>query len=388
MIRRVRSKQVPKLMNRSAIPCQRSIPQPRRSSGALFVMLLSAVLLSAFTAMASRAQAQSDLLPGLDTAVLQQRSRDMPRLHSLLISHQGSRIYEQYFAGRDAGQPANLKSASKSIISALVGLALQNGHIKDINQPIVDFFPEYIGTEVEDTVRGITIRNLLTMQGGLASTSGSNYGSWVASRNWVDAALKSPMVADPGTAMIYSTGTTHLLSAIVTRASGMNTKEFAQRYLADPMGFRMAYWSRDPQGVYFGGNDMEITPRQMLDIGEMYLNGGVHDGKRILSEQWVRDSHQPHAESPRGEGRHYGYGWWLRDMADLQVPLAWGYGGQFIFVVKEYDLVIVITSNSNPGPERGAHMRSIYDLVEFDILQPLQIAAGKNPGARDLSIAP
>jgi CubicO group peptidase (beta-lactamase class C family) len=354
----------------------------------LFVMLLSAVLLSAFTAMASRAQAQTDLLPGLDTAVLQQRSRDMPRLHSLLISHQGGRIYEQYFAGRDAGQPANLKSASKSIISALVGLALQNGHIKDINQPIVDFFPEYIGTEVEDTVRGITIRNLLTMQGGLASTSGSNYGSWVASRNWVDAALKSPMVADPGTAMIYSTGTTHLLSAIVTRASGMNTKEFAQRYLADPMGFRMAYWSRDPQGVYFGGNDMEITPRQMLDIGEIYLNGGVHDGKRILSEQWVRDSHQPHAESPRGEGRHYGYGWWLRDMADLQVPLAWGYGGQFIFVVKEYDLVIVITSDSNPGPERGAHMRSIYDLVEFDILQPLQIAAGKNPGARDLSIAP
>ena len=133
---------------------------------------------------------------------------------------------------------------------------------------------------------------------------------------------------------------------------------------------------------------MEITPRQMLDIGEMYLNGGVHDGKRILSEQWVRDSHQPHAESPRGEGRHYGYGWWLRDMADVQVPLAWGYGGQFIFVVKEYDLVIVITSDSNPGPERGPHMRSIYDLVEFDILQPLQIAAGKKPGARDLSIAP
>jgi CubicO group peptidase (beta-lactamase class C family) len=111
-------------------------------------MLLCAVLLSAFTALASRAQAQSDLLPGLDTAVLQQRSRDMPRLHSLLISHQGKRIYEQYFAGRDASQPANLKSASKSIISALVGLALQNGHIKDIDQPIVDFFPEYIGTEV------------------------------------------------------------------------------------------------------------------------------------------------------------------------------------------------------------------------------------------------
>ena len=363
IIWRVKPKQVSKLMN--------------RSSGAVFVMLLCAVLFSAFTAAASRAQAQSALLPGLDTGVLQQRSRAMPRLHSLLISHQGIPVFEQYFAGRHAGQPANLKSASKSVMSALVGLALQNGQIKDINQPIVDFFPEYIGTKLEDTVRRITVRNLLTMQGGLASTSGRNYGPWVASRNWVDAALKSPMVADPGTAMIYSTGTTHLLSAIIARASGMNTKEFAQRYLADPMGFRMAYWSRDPQGVYFGGNDMEITPRQMLGIGELYLNGGVHDGKRILSEQWVLDSHQPHAESPRGEGRHYGYGWWLRDMADLQVPLAWGYGGQFIFVVREYDLVIVITSDSNPGPERGPHMRSIYDLVEFDILQPLQMAAGK-----------
>ncbi len=363
IIWRVKPKQVSKLMN--------------RSSGAVFVMLLCAVLFSAFTAAAGRAQAQSALPPGLDTGVLQQRSRAMPRLHSLLISHQGIPVFEQYFAGRHAGQPANLKSASKSVMSALVGLALQNGQIKDINQPIVDFFPEYIGTELEDTVRRITVRNLLTMQGGLASTSGRNYGPWVASRNWVDAALKSPMVADPGTAMIYSTGTTHLLSAIIARASGMNTKEFAQRYLADPMGFRMAYWSRDPQGVYFGGNDMEITPRQMLGIGELYLNGGVHDGKRILSEQWVLDSHQPHAESPRGEGRHYGYGWWLRDMADLQVPLAWGYGGQFIFVVREYDLVIVITSDSNPGPERGPHMRSIYDLVEFDILQPLQMAAGK-----------
>lgn len=321
-----------------------------------------------------QARAQSLLPAGLDEARLQQRTQQMPRLHSLLISHQGNIVVEQYFAGKSADQPANLKSASKSIISALVGLAVQNGYITDINQPIVDFFPEYVGTELEDTVRSTTVRHLLTMQGGLESTSGRNYGRWVASRNWVDAAIKSPKVAEPGTAMIYSTGTTHVLSAIIARASGMDTKTFAQTYLASPMGFRMAYWSKDPQGVYFGGNDMEITPRQMMLIGEMYLNGGVHDGKRILAEDWVRASYQPHAESPRGEGRHYGYGWWLREMAGLQVPLAWGYGGQFIFVVKEFDLVIVITSDSNPGPARGPHMRSVYDLVEYDILQPLQIA--------------
>ena len=364
-------------MKRTNFHVLRIVLNARCSAGLLIISLLTVVPMVSGTTFFAGAYAQTNAPAGFDAVQLQKRSQHMPRLHSILVSHRSEMIFEQYFAGRTANQPANLKSASKSIISALVGLALQNGHIKDINQPIADFFPEYLGTELETAVRTITVRNLLTMQSGLASTSGRNYGQWVASRNWVDAALKSPMVADPGTAMIYSTGTTHLLSAIIARASGMNTKEFAQRYLADPMGFRMAYWSRDPQGVYFGGNDMEITPRQMLGIGELYLNGGVHDGKRILSEQWVLDSHQPHAESPRGEGRHYGYGWWLRDMADLQVPLAWGYGGQFIFVVREYDLVIVITSDSNPGPERGPHMRSIYDLVEFDILQPLQMAAGK-----------
>lgn len=355
----------------------------------LTTLLRIAGRLSALTSLllASFTYAQTAVPPGFDAERLQQRTQQMPRLHSLLISHQGEPLFEQYFAGKNASQPANLKSASKSIISALVGLAVQNGYIKDINQPIVDFFPEYVGTELEETVRSITVRNLLTMQGGLASTSGRNYGSWVASRNWVDAAIKSPMVAEPGTTMIYSTGTTHLLSAIIARASGMDTKAFAQEYLAGPMGFRMAYWSRDPQGVYFGGNDMEITPRQMMAIGEMYLNEGLHEGERILSEDWVRESYQPHADSPRGEGRHYGYGWWLRDLADLQVPLAWGYGGQFIFVVKEFDLVIVITSDSNPAPERGPHMRSIYDLVEYDILQPLQIAAGRMSGTRGFSVA-
>lgn len=375
-------------MSKKSVHPRRAVKMPGYVGFSPIGIVVLMVFLTANTALTSLAYAQATLPAGLDITRLQHSAQQMPRLHSLLISHQGETVYEQYFAGKRADQPANLKSASKSIISALVGLAVQNGHIKDINQPIIEFFPEYIGTELEDTVRSITVRNLLTMQGGLESTSGRNYGRWVASRNWVDAALKSPKVATPGTAMIYSTGTTHLLSAIIARASGMDTKTFAQTYLASPMGFRMAYWSRDPQGVFFGGNDMEITPRQMMAIGEMYLNGGVHQGKRILSENWVRESYQPHADSPRGEGRHYGYGWWLRDMADLQVPLAWGYGGQFIFVVKEFDLVIVITSDSNPSPERGPHMRSIYELVEYDILQPLQIAAGKIPASRDISFLP
>ncbi len=339
---------------------------------ARLLLMLLLCLIPPASVLAQSADLQAKGPEGLPVERILQSAAQMPRLHSLLISHRGETVLERYFGGRNASQPANLKSASKSIISALMGLALQHGYVRDINQPLSDFFPEYIGTDLETTVRNITVRNLLTMQAGLGSTSGGNYGRWVANRNWVEAALRQPMVAEPGTQMIYSTGSTHLLSAIIARASNMDTKTFAQRYLADPMDFRMAYWSRDPQGIYFGGNDMEITPRQMLMIGEMYLNNGMHDGEQVLSADWVRDSLQPHAESPRGEGRHYGYGWWLRDMAGLQVPLAWGYGGQFIFVVREFDLVVVITSDSNPGPQRGPHMRSVYELVEFDILQPLQ----------------
>jgi CubicO group peptidase (beta-lactamase class C family) len=113
---------------------------------------------------------------------------------------------------------------------------------------------------------------------------------------------------------------------------------------------------------------MEMTPRQMLVFGELYLNNGLYNGRQVISEQWVRVSHQPHARSPRGQGRYYGYGWWLRDLAGLQVPVAWGYGGQLIFVVDEFDLVIVATSDSKPGPERRGHLGQLYDLVEQHIL--------------------
>ena len=136
------------------------------------------------------------------------------------------------------------------------------------------------------------------------------------------------------------------------------------------MGYSMNYWSQDPQGIYFGGNDMEMTPRQMLSFGRLYLNDGRVDQNQVVSQDWVKNSHTPHARSPRGQGRYYGYGWWLRDLAGLQVPVAWGYGGQLIFVVKELDLVVVATSESTPSPRRRGHLGRLYDLVEEHVLIP------------------
>ena len=297
----------------------------------------------------------------------------LPRLHSLLISYHGELVFEEYYNGTDPRRPANMKSASKSVISALVGIAIDKGYIDSVSVPIAEILPEYFSDEANAAKQQITIENLLTMQSGLETTSNRNYGRWVMSDDWIEFAINQPLVAKPGTRMLYSTGSTHLLSAIITRTSGMGTKEFAQQNLTSPLGYSMSYWPQDPQGIYFGGNDMEMTPRQMLAFGELYLNKGVYQGEQVIPESWIQTSHRPHARSPRGQGRYYGYGWWLRDLAGMLVPVAWGYGGQLIFVVEPLDLVVVATSDSSPGQSRRGHLGSLYDLVERQIL--LQVAA-------------
>ena len=332
----------------------------------LFVLFLP-VVVNADELISNRGEFNSNFIDAHEAALR------LPRLHSLLISHRGELVFEEYYNGADPRRPANMKSASKSVISALIGIAIDEGHIKSVEDPITKYFPEYIFNQTDPDKQLITIENLLTMQSGLETTSNRNYGKWVLSENWVEFVLNQPLVAKPGTRMLYSTGSTHLLSAILTRASGINTKEFAQKHLASQLGYSMSYWSRDPQGIYFGGNDMEMTPRQMLAFGELYLNKGVHEGRQIIPTNWVKESYRPHVLSPRGQGRYYGYGWWLRDLAGMLVPVAWGYGGQLIFVVEPMDLVVVATSDSTPGRTRRGHLGRLYNLVEDKILRQISL---------------
>ena len=306
----------------------------------------------------------------IDYAAAHRAALQLPRLHSLLISHRGELVFERYYNDTNPRRPQNMKSASKSVISALIGIAIDEGFIESVDVKIADYFPEFISDQRNADKQFISISNLLSMQSGLETTSNRNYGKWVLSDNWVEFAIDQPLIAVPGTRMLYSTGSTHLLSAIITRATGMDTKAFAQQRLASKLGYSMSYWSQDPQGIYFGGNDMEMTPRQMLAFGSLYLNEGRYQDQQIISVNWVQTSHRPHARSPRGQGRFYGYGWWLRDLAGMQVPVAWGYGGQLIFVVKELDMVVVATSDSTPGPQRRGHLSRLYDLVEQQVLLP------------------
>lgn len=341
---------------------------------------------AAFAALAALAAAGppagAEGFPPLDLEGVRREAADMPRLRSLLISLRGELVLEAYFNGADRSRPANMKSASKSVISALVGIAIDRGRIESVRAPIAGFFPEHISPERNADKLGITVEDLLTMRSGLETTSNRNYGAWVMSDDWVAFAIDRPLAAPPGTRMLYSTGNTHLLSAIIRRAGGGDTRRFADEHLAGPLGGAIAHWPRDPQGVHFGGNDMEMTPRQMLAFGEMYLNGGRHRGRQIVPEYWVAASFRPRVRSPRGQGRWYGYGWWLRDLAGMRVPVAWGYGGQLIFVVRELELTVVATSDSAPGPGRRAHLGRLYGLVEERVLAPLAAAAGGAPAGR------
>jgi CubicO group peptidase (beta-lactamase class C family) len=293
------------------------------------------------------------------------------RLHSLLVSWRGDVVLERYYNGKKATALANIKSASKSVLSALVGIAIDQGRIRSVKEPIGTFFTELSAEEKNRPKAKITIENLLTMQSGLETTSNRNYGAWVLSGNWVRHALSRPLLNPPGTLMEYSTGNTHLLSAILSKTTGKNTWQFAQETLAKPMGFTLPQWPRDPQGVYFGGNDMLMTPRQMLAFGEMYLDRGRLGDRQIIPRSWVEASFVPRAQSLREFGRQYGYGWWIRQLGGYRTYYAWGYGGQFIFVVPDLDLVVVTTSSSEVSNERRTHIRTIYDLVENFIIRPI-----------------
>jgi CubicO group peptidase (beta-lactamase class C family) len=318
----------------------------------------------------------------LDTARLAEayaRAARLPKLRSLLVQWRDTLVAERYFGGARADRPANLKSASKSVVSALVGVALADGSLRGLGEPLATLLPaDARGLSPEK--RAITLEDLLTMRSGLASTSIGNYGAWVSSRDWIRYALARPLVAPPGRAggpMIYSTGNTHLLAAILVRATGESVHRYYARTLARPLGIVPRPWPTDPRGIHFGGNEMRMTPRELVRFGALYAHGGVAPpgtpaaGRRLLPAAWI-DSSWVARTTSSFSGQDYGYGWWLRHAAlprgTVRVRYAWGYGGQFVFVVPELALVVVVTSDPEASTRDHAHLAAIHALLDEAIL--------------------
>ncbi|MFB6249566.1 MAG: serine hydrolase domain-containing protein [Salinibacter sp.] len=299
-----------------------------------------------------------------------------PPLTSLLVARGSTTVAEVYFDGMRPTQGANLKSASKSVLSALVGAAIQDGALRGLGQSIGPFFPDLLAGAPRK--QRITVRNLLTQQAGLESTSFGNYGAWVSSRDWVADALRRPMVDVRGGEMIYSTGNTHVLGAVVAEATGQSLRAYAQSRLFDPLGVRIRSWQQSPVGRYFGGNNLALTPRGLLRFGQLYLRGGRVDGEQVLPPDWITLSWKTYVRSTYRD-HQYGYLWFTHRFGGERVAFAWGYGGQYVFVVPRLNLVVAATSSlSDRPPGSDDHNTQILRLLAEHI-----IPAARGPGIHD-----
>ena len=314
---------------------------------------------------------------GLDPVLMDEglaQARQLPNLNSLIVARDGEVLAEHRLNGPPLDQPVNIKSASKSVLSALTGIAIEKGVLSGVDQKIAPILRADLPAGGDPRLQAIEVGHLLSMQAGLGRTSGQYYGAWVTSPNWVRHALARPFDDDPGGRMIYSTGTSHLMSAVLTRASGRSTHALAQAWLAEPLGVSIPPWPRDPQGIYFGGNDMLMSPRALVRFGELYRQDGVIDGVRILPEGWVSESWTPRTTSP-WSGRDYGYGWFHRVSNGHDVHFAWGYGGQMVFVVPSLALTVVMTSDPRPRPREESHVGDLHRLLDEAII-PAAVRGG------------
>jgi len=228
---------------------------------------------------------------------------------------------------------------------------------------LADVAPGLLPRGADPRARGITLGNLASLQAGLERTSGPNYGPWVSSGNWVADALSRPMIAEPGSRMLYSTGSTHILGAALAEASGESLLALARDWLGRPLGIEIPAWTRDPQGYYLGGNEMALSPEAMVRFGEMIRRGGEIDGTRVVSEGWIAASFEPRTMSP-WSGLAYGYGWFLGRSGGADVALARGFGGQVIAVVPDRALTIAITSDPTRPARSGGYFGDLLSLID------------------------
>ncbi|GAB4474993.1 MAG: serine hydrolase [Anaerolineae bacterium] len=327
---------------------------------------------------------------GLESSHLGQARRfildNYPNFTSFLIVRDGYLVWEQYYGGKTGIRTLhNMYSATKAVTSLLIGIAIQEGYITGVDQTLGDFFPEYFAVNPSQAGKAaITIEDLLTMRSGLEWSEWEPppltdpYGDQVMQM------LVQPLAATPGEVYNYSSGDSYLLSAIITKATGVSALTFAGRYLFEPLGIVTRQWISDRQGNEYGGTGLYLNSREIAALGLLYLNRGYWDGKQIVSPEWIEQSWEPHVvlrpeENSRGlPAVSYGYQWWLRDQGGYRSAMAVGFGGQYLVIFPELDMAVVLTANPDPYilPEDMRGTGEIDFRLFEDYIIPAVIDAG------------
>jgi len=304
------------------------------------------------------------LLASLDSAI---RAGEYANMHSLLIVRHGALVFERYYGdyGRHDLQP--VYSATESVVSALVGIARARGEFFDLSTTVYDQVPAYQRTVPwDDWRRAVTLRHLMNMTSGLRwnevgvpyDDSTNSYSGMEGSADWVDFVLRLPMEAAPGSMWRYCTGCTVLLGSVLERSTGVHAEEYAARQLFDALGVTTFSWERTPGGMNNGGAGLRLRARDMAKFGLLYLQGGVFEGRRVIPDDWVRESTSMQVQVA-SDTLGYGLDWWVyrphartaRGESAGSAAVAWGLGDKFIFVLPALDMVVVSTAGNYPGQE-------------------------------------
>lgn len=276
-------------------------------------------------------------LEAAESAIQEQRLD----VHSFLVIRNGSIVWEEYYAGYKLASRHEIFSITKSFIATLVGMAIDQELIRGVEVPVSELLPEYF--EDADPVKaGMTLEDILTMTSGLGWVeSDSAFSSLYRSPDWTGYMLGLDMADPPGEQWGYCSGCSHILSAILQRATGMNTQEFARLSLLEPLGITSYDWETDSQGLAIGGWGLRLTPRDMARLGLLYLQEGEWNGEQLVPADWIVQAVQTHVQANGAYG--YGYQWWTYPQGEAY--LARGRGGQLVFVSPRHDLIVVFTAD-------------------------------------------
>jgi CubicO group peptidase (beta-lactamase class C family) len=273
------------------------------------------------------------------------------RVDTVTIVRHGYLVLDAYTDSDEENSTHQLYSCTKSVTSALVGIALDQGYIQSVDQPVLSFFPERTVANLDARKEAMTLEHLLTMTDGLdwvrkdvyVTSSGDTTPAMTQSSDWFQFTLDRRMAEKPGSRWNYNGGASHLLSAIIQETTGITALEFAEEHLFGPLGISEVLWSSDPQGRSYGASYLRMMPRDMAKFGYLYLNEGMWDGKQVVPAGWIKASTVNHSPTPQ---IYYGYQWWIMPWAGYYSAV--GARGQYITVLPELDMVVVFTGDLDP----------------------------------------
>jgi CubicO group peptidase (beta-lactamase class C family) len=285
---------------------------------------------------------------GMDVELLQELQQHietrLPHVRSVLIVRHGYLVFEEYFQGARRNDYEHLWQVTNAFTSALTGIAQKEGYLDSLDQTLVDLLPEYVSTDTDPHVAQISLEDLLTMSSGFAIDA---FAVWASSDDWIRDTMGLPVTTEPGLLFHYNNSAAHLLSAILTRATETTSLEYADRVLFRPLGISRRLWATDPQGNTVGAFHLSLRPQDTAKLGYLYLNRGVWRGRQIVPSDFVEASTHEQSEGGFPEVEGYGYLWWVTSVAGWPAFFAGGLGGQYLYVIPDLDLVIVIASSSD-----------------------------------------